>query len=125
MTKMQKAGQSEAAFLVAAFQRGFEISKPLHHAQAYDFVIRRPGHRDWETVQVKTAYQGKTGAGMPTREVSLRRCNEKGSRPYEDGDFDLLFVVDGKAAWLLPWSVISERRSCVVIGSKRYAAFRF
>jgi len=122
MNKMQRASLAEAKFIGVAFAHLWEVAKPFHHAQGYDFVIRRPGE-PWSTVQVKHAYAGRDGRRRPTREVSLRRCNEKGSRPYRDGEFDWLFVVDGDQCWLIPWLAIREIRSNITIGSTKYMSF--
>jgi hypothetical protein len=115
---MDTSMKAEAAFIMYAVSKGWEVSKPIHHAQSYDFVIRKPECAIWETVQVKAAYQGKDGRGRATREVSLRRCNEKGSRPYSDGDFDWLFVWDGFGSlWFLPWGVVKKTRSTITLGN--------
>ena len=36
---MAIAAQSEAKFIVKAFENGWEVAKPFHHSQGYDFVM--------------------------------------------------------------------------------------
>lgn len=122
---MEVAAQSEAKFIVTAFEHGWEVSKPFHHAQGYDFVVRRSLAQGWETVQVKTAYDSTVGRKkLPARAISLRRCNEKGSRPYQEGEFDLLFAVDGNSFWLIPYSEVADIRSQITISGEKYKHFR-
>jgi hypothetical protein len=117
---MDKCMEAESAFVMFAVKQRWEVAKPIHHAQGYDYVIRRNG-LSWETVQVKAAYPGRSGTRKPTREVSLRRCNEKGSHPYADGDFDLLFVYDGmNYCWLFPWDYVSGTKSSLTLGNSEY-----
>ncbi|MEN6537949.1 MAG: group I intron-associated PD-(D/E)XK endonuclease [Bryobacteraceae bacterium] len=113
---MDVATQAESAFVMWAVSKQYEVARPIHHAQGYDFVVRRSITFPWETVQVKAAYQGNNGRGKVTREVSLRRCNEKGSRPYI-GEFDYLFVWDGMSAmWLFPWVKVKHLKSSLCLG---------
>ena len=122
----EKAGMAEAAFISFAFRHGWEIAKPFSHAQGYDFIIRHHYSAGWQTVQVKAAYLGRDGRRKPCRVASLRRCNEKGSRPYVEGDFDLLFVWDGDAnLWLIPWSQVAEVRSSITLMNTNGLAKRF
>jgi len=115
---MDLATAAESAFVMWAVGQGFEVSRPIHHAQGYDFVIRRKGYGYWETVQCKAAYNGKTGRRKPCRVVSLRRCNEKGNRPYIEGDFDWLFVWDGmEYMWFMPWSEVKNIKSNLTIAN--------
>lgn len=110
--------KAESAFVMYAAAKEWEVARLIHHANGYDYIIRRTPQSKWETVQVKAAYQGKDGRKRPTREVSMRRCNEKGSRPYKDGEFDMLFVWDGMASmWLLPWDEVKEHRSTLTLGN--------
>jgi hypothetical protein len=122
--KMARAGISEARFIIKALENGWEIAKPIHHAQGYDYVMRTFGGR-WLTVQVKTAFQGKQGRNhdTPCLIVSLRRCNEKGARPYCEGEFDYLFVVFEDRNWMVPWEEISEIRNSITISSPRFDKF--
>jgi len=121
---MDKGAISEARFIMEAFKMGWEVAKPFHHSQGYDFVIREKPGFPWETIQVKTAYWDTNGRGKRIKAVSLRRCNEKGSRPYKDGDFCWLFVVDENQCWCIPWSDIKEIKSCICIKSPKYDIFK-
>ena len=124
---MDKAVASEAAFIMYAAKSGWEVAKPIHHSNGYDFVVRMSGpEHGWSTVQVKTAYSDRTGRRQPTRAVSLRRCNEKGSRPYHPFEFNWLFVVDDKECWFIPWAQIEEEgiRSTLTVSSKKWAVFK-
>ena len=115
---MDLATAAESAFVMWAVGQGFEVSRPIHHAQGYDFVIRRKEYGYWETVQCKAAYNGQTGRRKPCRVVSLRRCNEKGNRPYIEGDFDWLFVWDGmEYMWFMPWSEVKDIKSNLTISN--------
>ena len=118
---MDKAGQSEARFITKAFEKGWEITKPFHHAQSYDFVIRKNGK--WQTVQVKSAYEGKDRYGRYHKVVNIRRSNEKGSRPYKVGDFDLLAVIYQERIWLIGWKEIRKIRSNIRIEQNKYDKF--
>jgi radical SAM superfamily enzyme YgiQ (UPF0313 family) len=113
---MDKAGQSEARFIVKAFEKGWEIAKPFHHAQSYDFVIRRNG--EWQTVQVKSAYKIKdirSKKGVTYHKViDLRRRKWK---PYEKGDFDLLAVVWKECVWLIKWEELMSH-TLMMMGPK-------
>jgi hypothetical protein len=115
MKKMDRCSISEAAFIMFAASRGWECAVPVHHANGYDFVVN--DGEGWRTVQVKSAFTGKAGTKKnPCRTVSLRRCNEKGTRAYADGDFDLLYVYDSRdAAWLIPWRNVSHIKSQIVV----------
>jgi len=114
---MDKCMEAESAFVMFAVKRRWEVAKPIHHAQGHDYIIRRDNSLPWETVQVKAAYGGRNGGRKPTREVSIRRCNEKGSRPYESGDFDLLFVYDGvNCCWMFPWDYVRKVKSSLTLG---------
>ena len=110
--------KSEARFIAVCLEREWEIAKPLWHEQPFDFVMRHAGI--WKTVQVKTAYNGQSGNRKSARQVSIRRANERGSRPYKTGDFDLLFVVDGSACYLIPWDAIKERTSSISVSGGKY-----
>jgi len=122
---MSKAARSEAMFIMVASEEEWEIAKPFHHSQGYDFVIRRSKSRIWETVQVKSAFAGYRGRKkLPARAISLRRCNEKGSRPYLAGEYDLLFAVDGDSCWLISWAIIESIRSQILIDSTKYSRFQ-
>lgn len=125
---MNKCGESEARFLLECFKRGWQVAKPFHHAQGYDFVVRRTGLRLWETVQVKTvylAYDKRRGRNKPAKTISLRRANEKGDRgSYKDGDFDLLYATDGIDSWLIPWIIMEGYHSNLTIESEKYVPFK-
>lgn len=110
MKAMNKAGQSEALFIVKAFEKGWEIAQPFHHSQPYDFIIRKDGK--WQTVQVKTAWLDKRSHKV---EVRLQRSN--GS--YQEGDFDLLAIIYEKQIWLIDWESIKHISSKIMKGIKR------
>ena len=113
---MDRAGQSEARFIVKAFEKGWEIAKPFHHAQSYDFVIRKD--EKWQTVQVKSAHEVKDKRrpkGIIYKVVDLRR---KGIKFYKEGDFDLLAVVFEECVWFIKWEEISHIKARIVLGHK-------
>lgn len=114
---MNKSGQSEALFIVKAFEKGWEIAKPFHHAQPYDFVIKK--NEKWQTVQVKSAYQEKDSRGNRYRIiVRLGKTKGRGKTPYQVGDFDLLVIVYEKRIWLMDWKEMSHISSKMVMGHK-------
>lgn len=70
----------------------------------FDRVINR-GH-SWETVQVK-------GVGNKEGDKRGKLCLKRSySGPYNEGDFDLLAVVDvaNGDAWLVPFDVVKEKQ---------------
>jgi len=101
MGSNQRGNESEARFVLEAFQRGWEVCKPFSHSEPYDFLVRRERGRHWETVQVKTAFPVKS-----RMQVKLLR----GRSGYRIGDFDLLFVVAGRDCYLIPWSAVQHIR---------------
>jgi hypothetical protein len=115
-TSNGNGGKSEAQFVVEAFRRGWEVAKPFHHAQSYDFVVRIPG-RQWETVQVKTVYLDKQGNGTKVPTVGVRRSL---GRQYGEGSFDWLFACSDDKCWLIPFEVVKEKKSQISLASAAY-----
>lgn len=120
MSKMLTGAKSEAIFTVTAFDKGWEVAKPYHHSQSYDFCIRRSSGHSWETVQVKTAYPLKTG-GM---QVALKRERSTGAVSYEKGDFDWLFVVSNEDLYLIPYAAVSHIKKNFRISGTAYEGYR-
>jgi len=121
MKKMERAGISEANLIIYALKNGWEVAKPIHHSQSYDFVVKINGL--WKTVQVKSGFWGKSGI-KPCHMVNLRRCDARGAKNYKDGDFDFLFIFVDEKCWLIPWKEIKNIRSGLYIGSSKYDKFR-
>ena len=97
--------QSEARFMLEALRRGWELCKPFHHENSYDFLIKRPGQGKWETVQVKTASPRYVSSFV----VDIRVPSSR--QAYKDGDADLLFAVHpGGQCWMVPWNEILGRK---------------
>lgn len=115
-SRIVNGNASEAIFIVHAFRQNWEIAKPFHHAQAYDFVVKMPG-RGWETVQVKTVYLDKQGNGKQVRAVGVRR---RMGVHYIDGDYDWLFAASDSDCWLIPWQDIRTKRSVLILDSTKY-----
>jgi hypothetical protein len=111
-------GKAEAIFIGIAFDKGWEIAKPFHHANNFDYVIRMPG-KIWQTVQVKSAYLDKRN-NRSYWTTNLRRS--LGQR-YLSNAFDWLFTTDGKRFWLIPWEVIREHKSAIVVDSSKFDAY--
>ena len=85
-------------------------------------MIRQP-YYGWETVQVKSTYTERPSrrGRKPYESLSLRRCNENGSRPYHDGDFDWLYAGQLYGSeWMIPWSAIRSIKSSISIGSHKW-----
>ena len=120
MNKMDKCAWAEARLLMWAAEMGYMAARPIHHAVGYDFVVNMGS--SWMTVQVKRAYA--SDKYQDSRLVSLRRCNEKGSKPYADRDFDYLFVADDDVAWLFPWSEVRHIQSNLTVSSEVNNKFR-
>ena len=118
---MDKCGESEAWFTLVCFRKGWEICKPMHHAQPYDFVIRRESI--WETIQVKSVFYSNDRYGKKHKIVSIVRCNEKGSKPYKEGDYDWLVAVSDEKIWMIPWGYIKEIKSNFRIDREKYEQF--
>jgi len=116
MESMNTAGQSEALFIVKAFEKGWEIAQPFHHAQPYDFIIRKDSK--WQTVQVKTAYFDQKKHKL---EVRLQRNN--GS--YQAGDFDLLAIIYKERMWLIDWESIKHIGSKIMIGGSGLRGYKY
>ena len=113
-TTMENASISEAKFIIKAAEMKWPTAKPIHHSQGFDYVAKINGK--WSTIQVKTAYSDGNGNG---KAVTLRRCNEKGTRPYAEGDFDYLFAVDNWTYYLIPYEEVKNIKSCIRVNGKR------
>jgi hypothetical protein len=125
MTTTQRGKRTEALFIITALERDWELATPFCEDNGYDFIIRREKMGQWEAVQVKTAYHG----GRDKRnflEVGFRRSKGKfsGVQPYNKGDFDLLFAASGKDRWIIPWDIVKDQKSYVLVGHPKYDEYR-
>lgn len=99
--------QSEARFILEVFKRRWELCKPFHDAQGYDFLIRRTGRRRWESVQVKTC---RVREMVKTCQLVADLRNPTTCKPYPPGVYDWLFtVLPGGPCWLIPYETIRGR----------------
>lgn len=94
--------RAESAFLFAAMQRGFTVSKPFGDSAPYDFIVDPAPGREPRTlwrVQVKSSSGARSGGYS----VCTRHA---GGRPLKEKDADFL------VAWIVPldvWYVIPVR----------------
>lgn len=94
---------------VAAFflSRGYAVYWPSVAQSRHDFVIQKDG--EFKTVQVKSAREEESGPNTYLR-VRLEKP-DRGTRPYEPGDFDILAVAYRGRVWLIPFDELPSHSS--------------
>jgi hypothetical protein len=94
--------RSEALAAAYFLGRGWNVYEPMVQQGPADLVVLMP--QGLRKVQVKTATWAYTGGNEYLR-VRITRQNGRGSRPYTDGEFDFLVVLDdtGTSMWSIPW----------------------
>ena len=105
---------------MVAFDMGWELAKPFHSANSYDYVVRMQG-RQWETVQVKSAYLDDRENRKPYWATNIRRAE---GRQYSRDAFDWLFTTDGENKWLIPWNEINNHRSSISINNSKFDTYK-
>ena len=105
---------AEARFEYLATVMGIVLSKPIHNLAPYDYVAQANGRL--YKCQVKKAYVDKFGQHIC--ELRRQSTKEAGKKLYKEGDFDFLCVVDSDSIFLIPWQVIAEKKSNIMLGAK-------
>jgi hypothetical protein len=94
--------RAESAFMTAALERGFIVSRPFGESAAYDVIVdnrplrpRRPSGRLWR-IQVRSV------SGAPPYRVTTFHGSAKRPITAVDSDFLAVFIVPRGAWYLIP-----------------------
>lgn len=84
--------------------QGFYVSRPLSDNAPYDLIV--DDGMLLQKVQVKARSVKKNGVVL----VERLACNNRYSRSYQEGDFDILAVlcIDTDELALVPWEVLAS-----------------
>jgi len=112
---------AEAYFEYQAILNGIILTKPVCNLNPYDYIASVEGKLI--KCQVKKSYVDKFRQHI----CSLLRQSGRGTdkRPYKDGDFDFLCVIDldDSRIYLIPWEVIRDKSSNIMVNGNKYSKY--
>ena len=113
---------AEAFFEYQAILNGVTLSQPIANLSPYDYIADTQSRLI--KCQVKKSFIDKFGQHICSMLRQSRK--ESGKKPYNDGDFDFLCVIDldDSAIYLIPWLVIKSKKSNIMVNGNKYSHFR-
>jgi len=111
----QRGELAELAFMHDATLRGFAVAKPWGENNRYDLVVR--SDKSFVRVQVKSVFAIEPA----TRHYRVKTATHA-SRSYspEEIDFLVAYIFAIRAWYILPASIIGERKTiCIIPGCKK------